>query len=281
MRWTGRRWRAAALKEYILIYSIFGLYRYPEKGPTHIRPQFRSDFNLTTDATGAFNSSLTRDVPMPVNATTDQLDNIPLSSANGFKEPALPWYADQVLPFDITIAAANEYGAAASAKLFGVEILNEGFGSSVDDSVLEQQATFIARSVLRVICSLFSCLAGWTRGCRWAESKIALACQLSRSLVIFITAPLPPATLSRPRRFPPPNRNKEFHAPGVKSRVCISIVPRRHIDPAPQEPRMFTGFSCFWWGHPICRERWENAGSRRRFKFANSGNGTSFARSMD
>jgi hypothetical protein len=53
-----------------------------------------------------------------------------------------------MLPFDITIAAANEYGAAASSKLYGVEILNEGFGTSVDDSVLEQQATFIARSIL-------------------------------------------------------------------------------------------------------------------------------------
>jgi hypothetical protein len=65
----------------------------------------------------------------------------------GFKEVALPWYSDQVLPFDITLAAANEYGAAASAKLFGVEILNEGFGTSIDDSVLESQATFVARSV--------------------------------------------------------------------------------------------------------------------------------------
>ena len=42
---------------------------------------------------------------------------------------------------------ANEYGAAASAKLFGVEILNEGFGFSVEDTVLEQQATFIARAI--------------------------------------------------------------------------------------------------------------------------------------
>ena len=75
-------------------------------------------------------------------------DNIPLSEVQGFKEPALPWYSDQALPFDITVAAANEYGAAASAKLFGVEILNEGFGSSVDDSVLEMQATFVARSVV-------------------------------------------------------------------------------------------------------------------------------------
>lgn len=59
----------------------------------------------------------------------------------------LPWFADQILPFDITIAAANEYGAAASAKLFGVEILNEGFGTSIDDTVIEQQATFVAQTI--------------------------------------------------------------------------------------------------------------------------------------
>ena len=111
------------------------------------RPQFQQDFNLTTDATGVFNSTLTRDIALPVNATIDQLDYIPLSEVQGFKEPALPWYSDQALPFDITMAAANEYGAPASCKLFGVEILNEGFGSSVDDSVLEMQATFVARSV--------------------------------------------------------------------------------------------------------------------------------------
>jgi hypothetical protein len=92
--------------------------------------------------TGVFNSTLTRDIALPVNATIEDLDNIPLSEVQGFKEPALPWYSDQVLPFDITVAAANEYGAAASCKLFGVEILNEGFGSSVDDSVFEMQATF-------------------------------------------------------------------------------------------------------------------------------------------
>ena len=64
-----------------------------------------------------------------------------------FKEPALAWFADQILPFDITIAAANEYGAGASAKLFGVEILNEGFGTSIDDTVIEQQATFVAQTI--------------------------------------------------------------------------------------------------------------------------------------
>ena len=51
------------------------------------------------------------------------------------------------MPFDITIALANEYGAGASAKLFGVEILNEGFGTSIDDTVIEQQATFVAQTI--------------------------------------------------------------------------------------------------------------------------------------
>ncbi len=109
------------------------------------RPQFQNDFNLTTDSTGVFNSTLSRDVALPVNATVDQLDDIPLSEVQSFKEPALPWYSDQALPFEITVAAANEYGAAASAKLFGVEILNEGWGMSIDDSVNEMQATFVAR----------------------------------------------------------------------------------------------------------------------------------------
>lgn len=90
---------------------------------------------------------MTRDIALPVNATIEQLDQIPISSVQSFKEVAQPWYSDQVLPFDITLAAANEYGAAASCKIFGVEILNEGFGSSIDDSVLEQQATFVARSI--------------------------------------------------------------------------------------------------------------------------------------
>ena len=95
-----------------------------------------------------FNSTETQDIPIAVNATnTTALDNIPLSTVQGFKEPALPWYCDQILPFDITIAGANEYGAGASAKLYGVEILNEGFGTSIDDTVIEQQATFVAQTI--------------------------------------------------------------------------------------------------------------------------------------
>ena len=63
------------------------------------------------------------------------------------KQSATPWYSDQVLPFDITLSGANEYGAMCAAKIFGVEILNEGWGISIDDAVSEMQATFVARVV--------------------------------------------------------------------------------------------------------------------------------------
>jgi hypothetical protein len=153
----------AALGNIVLMY----LYTYQHEYILHLPrqsskrcPQFQQDFNLTTDQTGVFNSTIARDVAVPVNASVEDLDNIPLSEVQGFKEPALPWYSDQVLPFDVTIACANEYGAAASAKLFGVEILNEGFGASVDDSVLEAQATFVARSVSPLHCGPKSCGMG-------------------------------------------------------------------------------------------------------------------------
>jgi len=52
-----------------------------------------------------------------------------------------------VLPFNITLAGANEYGAMTASKILGVEILNEGSGMSVDDAVAESQATFVARAI--------------------------------------------------------------------------------------------------------------------------------------
>ncbi len=58
-----------------------------------------------------------------------------------------PWYVDQIPPFDIVLAAANEYGATATMAIYGVEILNENSGVSIDDIVTEQQYTYIARNV--------------------------------------------------------------------------------------------------------------------------------------
>jgi hypothetical protein len=58
------------------------------------------------------------------------------------------WYVDQLPPFDIVIVAANEYGKAATMRIYGVEILNEGSGFSIDDIVIENQMTYVCRTIL-------------------------------------------------------------------------------------------------------------------------------------
>ena len=58
------------------------------------------------------------------------------------------FYVDQILPFDVVIHAANEYGNTAQMRLFGCEILNEGSGFSIDDIVIENQMTYVCRTLL-------------------------------------------------------------------------------------------------------------------------------------
>lgn len=66
------------------------------------------------------------------------------SDLTGYYEPR---YADELLPFDITITFANEYGNKASTVLYGVELLNEGTGYSIDAPTSERAYTFVCRSV--------------------------------------------------------------------------------------------------------------------------------------
>jgi hypothetical protein len=108
-----------------------------------IRPQYQNG----EDTSAVFQSSLSRDMGPSIGATIDQIDSQTISSVGATSEEVAPWYSDQVLPFDVTLAGANEYGAMACAKIFGLEILNEGSGVSIDDAVTEMQATFVARAV--------------------------------------------------------------------------------------------------------------------------------------
>jgi len=61
-----------------------------------------------------------------------------------------PWYADQLPAFHITLTMANEQGQAASMRILYAEILNEGVGMSVDDTVVEQAMTFVARKIIPI-----------------------------------------------------------------------------------------------------------------------------------
>ena len=58
-----------------------------------------------------------------------------------------PVYADEILPFDISITFANEYGQKAVLVIYGVELLNEGSGFSIDNVQSEKAYTFVARRV--------------------------------------------------------------------------------------------------------------------------------------
>jgi len=58
-----------------------------------------------------------------------------------------PWFSDQIPPFDVTLSANNEYGASAKMVIYGLEILNEGSGVSIDDIMVEQQMTYVARTM--------------------------------------------------------------------------------------------------------------------------------------
>lgn len=62
----------------------------------------------------------------------------------------VPFYADQIPPFDITLTFLNELGNMARMDIRGVEILNEGMGMSIEDMAMEQAMTFIARAVGRI-----------------------------------------------------------------------------------------------------------------------------------
>ena len=74
-------------------------------------------------------------------------DNVIGFTKNLVTDEAKPKYADEILPFDITISLANEYGNKAVTVIYGVEILNEGIGFSIDAPTSERAYTFVARSV--------------------------------------------------------------------------------------------------------------------------------------
>lgn len=83
----------------------------------------------------------------PTAATRPAFQESTLSTPFSDQKIAKAWHADQVMPFNVAVAAANEYGASAAMKIYGVEVLNETSGFSVDDMVIETHWTFVAREI--------------------------------------------------------------------------------------------------------------------------------------
>ena len=85
-----------------------------------IRPQFRPDADNFLDQTAIFSTGVARSAGLPgAGATIDNLDNIAIDAVSSLKELAAPWFSDQILPFDITLAATNEVGAASAMRAAG------------------------------------------------------------------------------------------------------------------------------------------------------------------
>lgn len=105
-----------------------------------------SDFNANAtykSAASAFTNSrpgviegLSRNIELPVAGNLD----------DGWSREK-PWYMDQVPAFNIVLSGVNEAGMAARMGLLGLEVMNEGYGVSIDDTASEMQFTYIAKSV--------------------------------------------------------------------------------------------------------------------------------------
>lgn len=72
--------------------------------------------------------------------------NQPFNDAN-LVDFFTPEYADQLMPFNITVSMANEYGQRAGMELYGIQLLNEASGFSVDDVITAKAYTFVARKL--------------------------------------------------------------------------------------------------------------------------------------
>lgn len=74
------------------------------------------------------------------------IENFVLGSQNN-TTLSTAYYSDQLMPFDVTLLATNEYGSISEMTIYDLELMNEAGGMSVDDLVLEKQYQFIARHI--------------------------------------------------------------------------------------------------------------------------------------
>lgn len=101
----------------------------------------------TDRESGSYFTRTSNILPGTDTATQHERGLYPYDKQSVGVQSAFAYYADQVPPFDITITFANETGQAAVRSIYGVEILNEGSGVSMDDVVIEETMTFVAREI--------------------------------------------------------------------------------------------------------------------------------------
>lgn len=126
--------------------GAFGTYQ-ADPGKQLLFLSDKDDVRPEATSEDPFNAGVSTSSGVAVGSTIAGQESV-ITSVSSDQEAAAPWFADQIPPFDITLAAANEYGSLAVMRIYGVEILNEGYGVSIDDIVSEQQMTYVARTIV-------------------------------------------------------------------------------------------------------------------------------------
>ncbi len=122
--------------------------------PAYTDYQFVSDkdeIRPTTEAGILSSASANGQQTTPTTSTINayNLESVVGSSLEENWSRETPWYSDQIPAFNIVLTGVNEDGFAASMSILGVEILNEGYGISIDDLISEQQMTYVCRAISR------------------------------------------------------------------------------------------------------------------------------------
>lgn len=73
--------------------------------------------------------------------------NQSLRAGYQFNEKHDALLGDQLLPFNITLVGESEYGLVSQMVIYGVELMTEAGGVSIDDLALESQMSFIAKGI--------------------------------------------------------------------------------------------------------------------------------------
>jgi hypothetical protein len=84
-----------------------------------IRPQYSLN---APSANAIFASSIVRNNGTSIASISADLDN-QITNIDSMWSLATPSYSDQVLPFNVTLSGANEYGAMTVGKILGIEIV--------------------------------------------------------------------------------------------------------------------------------------------------------------
>lgn len=109
----------------------------------------RTGFKLPTDDSGQAQRQLASPGQAPNIEALRQTIGSEVTRQQEELERIQPLYAAQLKGFDVVLTGITAEGRGAFKAIRGIELINEGFASTIDDGTLEAQYTFVAREVTR------------------------------------------------------------------------------------------------------------------------------------